>query len=67
MMERMNTVQGQKEVVAEINDLRKILTSTKSMALYMAVNVDKLVAQNPDVYSPWKQCFSDIESSSKSK
>ncbi|XP_033227850.1 uncharacterized protein C05D11.1-like [Belonocnema kinseyi] len=67
MMERMNTVQGQKEVVAEINDLRKILTSTNSMALYMAVNVDKLVAQNPDVYSPWKQCFSDIESSSKSK
>ena len=63
----MNTVQGQKEVVGEINDLRKILTSTKSMALYMGVNVDKLVALNPDVYSPWIECFADVENSTKSR
>lgn len=67
LMERLETEESQKEVIAEMNAVRKILTSTKSMALYVAVNVDKLVAQNPDVYSPWKKCFSDIENSTKSK
>lgn len=67
LLEHLETEEGQKEVIAEMNTLRKILTSPKSLAIYMAVNVYKLIAQNPDVYAPWKKYFSEIESSSKSK
>ncbi|XP_033228376.1 uncharacterized protein C05D11.1-like isoform X2 [Belonocnema kinseyi] len=67
LLEHLETEEGQKEVVDEMNTLRKILTSPNSLAIYIAVNVDKLIAQNPDVYAPWKKHFSEIESSSKSK
>ena len=59
MMEEMNTQAGQKRIVAEISALREILTRKNSMALYMAVNTDKLIDQYPDVYEPWQRCFSD--------
>ena len=63
----MNTDLGQKEIVVEINAVRKILTEPKSMALHIAVNVDKLVTYNPDIYEPWKKCFPSDEISSKSR
>ena len=67
LLEYLETEEGQKEVIAEINALRKILTSPKSVALYIAVNVNKLMAQNQDVYTPWKKNFSNIENFTKSK
>lgn len=66
MLDRLNTENGPKEVLAEIDAVRSILTATKNMALYMAVNIDKLATQVPDVYEPWKE-FSDADNSTKSK
>ncbi|XP_001603808.1 uncharacterized protein C05D11.1 [Nasonia vitripennis] len=66
MLERLNTENGAKEVLAEIDAVRSILTATKNMALYMAVNIDRLAIQVPDVYEPWKE-FSDADNSTKSK
>lgn len=66
MLEKMNTEEGQKEVLADMEAVRKILTSTKNMALYLAANVDKLSMQVPDVYDAWKE-FADVDNSTKSK
>lgn len=54
MLERLNTEVGQKEVLMEMDAVRRILTSSKNMVLSIAVNVDKLTAQITDVYGPWK-------------
>ena len=67
LMERLETADSRKDVTAELNSVRKILTEPKSMAFYMAVNVDKLIAQSPDVYTPWKKYFYDIECTTKQK
>ena len=66
MLDRLNTEVGQKEVLAEIEAVRNVLTATKNMVLYMAVNIDRLVAQVPDVYEPWKE-FTDTDNSMKAK
>lgn len=63
MLERLNSEKGQSEVLAEIEDVRKALTATENMVLYMAVNVDKLASQVPDVYEPWKNFFNSNNSS----
>jgi hypothetical protein len=67
IMERLNDNTGKKQVIAEIESVRKILTSFKNMVLYMAVNVEKLTVQVPDVYAPWNIFFSDIATSEKIK
>lgn len=67
MLEKLETEEGRNEVTSEINKLRQILTTPNSMALHMAFNVDKLVAQNPNVYAPWKEFFSDVQCRDKSK
>lgn len=67
IMERLNDDAGKKQVIAEIESVRKILTSFKNMALHMAVNVEKLTVQIPDVYAPWNIFFSDIVMSEKIK
>ncbi|XP_043476736.1 uncharacterized protein C05D11.1-like [Leptopilina heterotoma] len=67
MLERLETNEGMKEVTSEINQVRKILTMPNFMALHMAFNVDKLVAQNPNVYAPWKEFFCDVQCPDKSK
>ena len=53
MMERLNTKDGQKEVIRAMDAVRKNLTAAKNMVLFIATNVDKLTAQVSDVYSPW--------------
>lgn len=67
VMERLNDDVGQKEVLAEIESVRKTVTSLKNMILYIAVNVDKLTVQVPDVYAPWNKFFSDVAMSEKAK
>ncbi|GAB1870040.1 hypothetical protein CAJAP_11119 [Camponotus japonicus] len=67
MVERLNDSVGQKEVIAEIESVRKTVTSLKNMVLYIAVNVDKLTVQVPDVYAPWNKFFSDVATSEKAK
>lgn len=66
-IERLNDDLGQKEVIAEIESVRKTVTSLKNMILYIAVNVDKLTVQVPDIYAPWNKFFSDMASSEKKK
>lgn len=66
MVERLNTENGQKEVLAEIESVRKILTAPKSMTLAIAVNVDKLTTQVPDVYEPWR-LLKDFDNEKKQK
>lgn len=67
IMERLNNDTGKKEVIAEIESVRKILTASKNMVLYMAVNVEKLTVQVPNVYAPWNMFFSDIGTLEKVK
>lgn len=65
--ERLNTDAGQNEVIAEIESIRKTLTSPKNIVVYMATNVDELAVQIPDVYAPWNLFFSDLTTSEKTK
>ena len=67
VLERLNDEKGQKEVVAEIESVRKCLTMPESMTLYMATNVDKLTVQVPNVYSAWNNHFSELNATSKTK
>lgn len=67
MIERLNDDVGQKEIIAEIESVRKTVTSLKNMILYIAVNVDKLTVQVPDAYAPWNKFFSDVATSEKAK
>lgn len=67
VIERLNTDAGQKEVIAEIESVRKTLTSSKNIVLHIAANVDKLTMQVPDVYAPWNTYFSDLTTSEKTK
>lgn len=55
MLERLNSEKGQSEVLAEIEDVRRILTANENMVLYMAVNADKLANQVSNIYEPWKE------------
>ncbi|XP_011145031.2 uncharacterized protein C05D11.1 [Harpegnathos saltator] len=67
ILERLNDETGKREVIAEIESVRKTLTSPKNMVLYMAVNVEKLTVQVPNVYAPWNMFFSDVGTSAKTK
>ncbi|XP_043275299.1 uncharacterized protein C05D11.1-like [Venturia canescens] len=66
MVERLNTEEGQREVLEEIESVRKMLTAPKSLTLAMAVNVDKLTTQVCDVYEPWK-IMKDFDNEIKQK
>jgi len=65
LLERLNDDAGQKEVMAEITSVRKILTRLNNMVLFMAANVEKLTVQVPDMYAPWNIHFSDLATSEK--
>ncbi|XP_015601715.1 uncharacterized protein C05D11.1 [Cephus cinctus] len=67
VMERLSNEADQKKVVAEIEEVRKALTTPKNMVLYIAANVDKLVAQIPDIYTPWNTLFANMDNCEKSK
>lgn len=67
IQERLNSDVGQKEVIAKIESVQKVLISPRNMFAYMAVNVDKLTKQVPDVYDPWNKYFSDFMSAVKTK
>ncbi|KAJ8679467.1 hypothetical protein QAD02_015254 [Eretmocerus hayati] len=54
MLDRINSENGRIDVETEIEAVRRILTAPSNMALYIAVNVDKLVQQNPELYEPWQ-------------
>lgn len=65
MVERLSTESGQKEVLAEIQAVRKVLIARENVAMYIATNPERLSGQ--DLQAPWKM-FSDVpESCPKSK
>ncbi|KAL2723884.1 uncharacterized protein V1478_008397 [Vespula squamosa] len=65
MIERLDDESSEQEVIAEIESVRKVLTSTENMVLYIAVNVDKLSAEVENVYTPWNDFFSDMDTTEK--
>lgn len=65
MIERLNNESSEQEVIAEIESVRKVLTSTENVVLYIAANVDKLSAEVENVYTPWNDFFSDIDATKK--
>lgn len=67
MAERLNDDKTHKEVLNEIETVRKSLTDPKNMVLYMATNVDKLAGQIPDIYAPWEVLLPGKNQTSKSK
>ncbi|CAK9798548.1 Uncharacterized protein C05D11.1 [Anthophora plagiata] len=67
VLDRLNNEVGQKEVLSEIESIRKILTTPKNMVLYMATNLDKLTAQVSNVYSPWDTYFPNFNATDKMK
>lgn len=67
IIERLNDDAGKKEIMVEIESVRKTLTSLKNMVLYMAVNVEKLTVQFPNIYAPWNIFFSDVGTTEKAK
>ncbi|XP_031827679.1 uncharacterized protein C05D11.1 [Nomia melanderi] len=67
VLDRLNNEKEQKEVISEIEVVRKALTTPKNMVLYMATNVDKLTHQIPDVHTSWKTHFSELDTSNKTK
>lgn len=66
-MERLNDDVGQKEIMANIESSRKILTLSNNMVLYITVNVTKLTQEVSDIYAPWKTFFSDVAVVEKAK
>jgi hypothetical protein len=67
ILERLNDDVGQKEIMANIESSRKILTLSTNMVLYMTANVTKLIKAVSNVYTPWKTFFSDVAVSEKTK
>ncbi|XP_043257873.1 uncharacterized protein C05D11.1-like [Colletes gigas] len=67
VLDRLNDEKRQKEILSEIEFVRKVLTMPKNMALYMATNVDKLTVQVQNVYNPWNTHFSELATSDKNK
>lgn len=67
ILERLNDEKGRREVLAEMESVRKTLTSPKNIVLYMAVNAEKLTVQVPNVYASWNMFFSDVGASAKTK
>ncbi|XP_015438659.1 PREDICTED: uncharacterized protein C05D11.1-like [Dufourea novaeangliae] len=67
ILERLNNEEGQREVLSEIEIVRKVLTTPKNMTLYVATNVDKLTIQIPNVYDSWNTHFSELTMSDKTK
>lgn len=57
MLERLDSEKESSMVLNDIEDVRNSLTANKNMVLYMAVNVDKLANQVPDIYEPWKDFY----------
>ncbi|XP_066596217.1 uncharacterized protein C05D11.1-like [Prorops nasuta] len=52
-IEQLSDDSTQKEALAEIEEVRKIITTPKNMVLYMVMNVDKFTAQISHIYEPW--------------
>ncbi|XP_012281093.1 uncharacterized protein C05D11.1-like [Orussus abietinus] len=67
VMERLGNESTQKEVIAEIETVRKILTTPKNMVLYLAMNVDKQAMQVPDLNLQWNTLFSNFKNVEKGK
>ncbi|XP_076165963.1 uncharacterized protein C05D11.1 isoform X2 [Ptiloglossa arizonensis] len=67
LVDRLNDEKEQKKVLSEIEAVRKALTMPKHITLYMATNVDKLIAQVQNVHRPWDTLFSEFDISNKTK
>lgn len=67
LVSKLSDETGKNEVLSAIESVRNALTSTRNIALHMAMNVDKLVAQIPDVYSPWRESFGNLDVANKKR
>lgn len=53
LMEQLTTVDGQKKIINDIENVRNILTSGNNIMCHISTNVDKLSNQVNDLYTPW--------------
>ncbi|KAF7998270.1 hypothetical protein HCN44_009668 [Aphidius gifuensis] len=53
LIERLSTDDGQKQILNDVEEIRKILTDGKNIMCHIASNVDKLSNQVTDLYTPW--------------
>jgi len=60
ILKRLDNDVDQKEIMANIESSRKILTLPENIVLYMTVNIMKLIRTVPNVYAPWKTFFPDV-------
>ncbi|KYN01438.1 Uncharacterized protein C05D11.1 [Cyphomyrmex costatus] len=60
ILQRLDNDVDQKEIMANIESSRKVLTLSENMVLYMTLNIMKLIHKVPNVYAPWKTFFSDV-------
>ncbi|XP_078049942.1 uncharacterized protein C05D11.1 [Augochlora pura] len=64
---RLNDEKEESSVISELEIVRKMLTTPKNMTIYIATNVDKLSSLNEDVYKSWDTCFSNLDTSEKTR
>lgn len=67
IMKLLENEKDQQTVLEDIEVVRKALTKYSNINLIMAVNVDKLTAQNSDLYTPWDRHFPKITNENKIK
>lgn len=67
LVNKLGNETGKNEVLSTIESVRNALTSTRNIALHLAVNVDKLAAQIPDIYLPWRESFGDSDVANKKR
>ncbi len=54
-------------VVSDLNQLRRIITSTKNLALHVAADWHKMSSLNIDLNAPWQQIARKDEAPCKEK
>lgn len=54
ILTKLNDPETAQNVVADLNQLRNIITSTKNLALHVAADWHKMSSLNIDLNTPWK-------------
>lgn len=61
VMTKLANAENAKKVIADLNQLRSIITSPKNLALHVAADWHKMGSLNIDLNAPWKGIAKDEE------
>lgn len=67
ILTKLGDVETAQSVIADLNQLRGIITSTKNIALHVAADWHKMCSLNIDLNAPWQLTAKSGESPSREK